>query len=307
MTAIPRAALKLEEVIERLRSDPRYAENIVEWRTIGAKPASFADYPEWVHPGLLDTLKRYRYEQLFTHQRQAADLVHEGKNVCVVTPTASGKTLCYNLPVLDAMVRKTGARALYLFPTKALSQDQVAELNGIVELLPEGVKAFTYDGDTPASTRAVLREAGEIIVTNPYMLHSGILPNHVKWTDLFQGLRYVVVDELHAYRGVFGSHVANIFRRLRRIARHYGADPTFVTCSATIRNPAQHAENLLGVPTELVDRSGAPKGERHFVLYNPPVVNADLGLRANALEEVRRLSSLFAGGAVQALYFVRSR
>ncbi|MHC4223236.1 MAG: DEAD/DEAH box helicase [Planctomycetota bacterium] len=307
MTAIPRAALKLDEVIERLRSDPRYAENVVEWRTIGAKPASFADYPEWVHPSLLDTLRRYRYERLFTHQRQAADLVHEGKNVCVVTPTASGKTLCYNLPVLDAVVRKTGARALYLFPTKALSQDQVAELNGIVELLPEGVKAFTYDGDTPASTRAVLREAGEIIVTNPYMLHSGILPNHVKWTDLFQGLRYVVVDELHAYRGVFGSHVANIFRRLRRIARHYGADPVFVTCSATIRNPAQHAENLLGVPTELVDRSGAPKGERHFVLYNPPLVNADLGLRANALEEVRRLSSLFAGGAVQALYFVRSR
>ena len=205
------------------------------------------------------------------------------------------------------MVRKTGARALYLFPTKALSQDQVAEVNSIVERLPGGVAAYTYDGDTPSSTRAVLRSTGEIIVTNPYMLHSGILPNHVKWTDLFQGLRYIVVDELHAYRGVFGSHVANVFRRLRRIARHYGADPTFLTCSATIRNPAEHAKALLGVDVELVTESGAPRGEKHFAIYNPPVVNRDLGLRANALEEVRRVSTLFAGGAVQSIYFVRSR
>jgi len=294
-------------VIERLRSDPRYAENVVAWRTLGTKPAVFADYPDWVQPDLLRTLQQYKFEKLYTHQRQAADLVHEGRNVCVVTPTASGKTLCYNLPVLDAIVRKQGARALYLFPTKALSQDQVAELNGIVSKLPEGVKAYTYDGDTPSSTRAVLRQSGEIIITNPYMLHAGILPNHVKWTDMFQGLKYVVVDELHAYRGVFGSHVANIFRRLRRIAQHYGADPVFVTCSATIRNPAEHAERLLGVPVDLIDQSGAPRGERHFVLYNPPVVNRDLGLRANALEEVRRLSGLFAGGAVQSIYFVRSR
>jgi len=307
VTTIPRAALPLPEVIERLRSDPRYASNIVTWQVRDARPPAWADWPDWVHPDLLATPKGYRYERLFTHQRRVADLAHAGKSTCVVTPTASGKTLCYNLPVLDAMVRKEGARALYLFPTKALSQDQVAELNAIVERLPGPVRAYTYDGDTPSSTRAVLRETGEIIVTNPYMLHSGILPNHVKWTDLFQGLRYVVVDELHAYRGVFGSHVANVFRRLRRIARHYGADPVFLACSATIRNPAEHAERLLGTPVDLVDESGAPRGERHFVLYNPPVVNRDLGLRANALEEVRRLSNLFAGGAVQAIYFVRSR
>ncbi|MCK6458364.1 MAG: DEAD/DEAH box helicase [Planctomycetes bacterium] len=307
MTTIPKASLPLAEVIERLRSDPRYAENVVKWRTLEARPAAFADYPDWVHPDLLATLKAYKYERLFTHQREASDLARAGKHVCVVTPTASGKTLCYNLPVLDAMVRKEGARALYLFPTKALSQDQVAELNAIVERLPVGVRAFTYDGDTPSSTRAVLRETGEIIVTNPYMLHSGILPNHVKWTDLFQGLRYVIVDELHAYRGVFGSHVANVFRRLRRIARHYGTDPVFLSSSATIANPAEHAQRLLGVPVEVLDRSGAPRGERHFALYNPPVVNRDLGLRANALEEVRRLSDLFAGGAVQAIYFVRAR
>jgi DEAD/DEAH box helicase domain-containing protein len=305
--SIPRAALPLAEAIERLRSDPRYAGNVVSWHVQEARPAEWAPWPDWVHPDLLRTLKGYRYERLYTHQREAADLAHEGRHVCVVTPTASGKTLTYNLPVLDALVRKTGARALYLFPTKALSQDQVAELNEVVERLPEGIRAYTYDGDTPASTRAVLRETGEIIVTNPYMLHSGILPNHVKWTDLFQGLRYVVVDELHAYRGVFGSHVANVFRRLRRIARHYGADPVFLTSSATIANPAEHARKLLGVPVELVERSGAPRGERHFAIYNPPVVNRDLGLRANAVEEVRRLSELFAGGSVQAIYFVRSR
>jgi len=307
MTSIPRASVPLPEVIERFRSDPRYASNVVAWRVLDARPARWADYPEWVHQDLRATLQRYRYERLYTHQRAAADLAHEGRHVCVVTPTASGKTLCYNLPVLDAMVRKTGARALYLFPTKALSQDQVAELNGIVDRLEVSIRAFTYDGDTPSSTRAVLRESGEIIVTNPYMLHAGILPNHVKWTDLFQGLRYVVVDELHAYRGVFGSHVANVFRRLRRIARHYGADPVFLTSSATIANPAEHARKLLGVPVALVGESGAPRGERHFALYNPPVVNRDLGLRANALEEVRRVSALFAGGAVQAIYFVRSR
>jgi len=307
VTTIPKAALPLDAVIERLRSDPKYAENVVRWHTFQPKAARFVEYPDWVHPDLLAALKEYKYDQLYTHQREVADLAHEGKSVCVVTPTASGKTLCYNLPVLDAIVRKTGARALYLFPTKALSQDQVAELNGIVGKLPEGISAYTYDGDTPSSTRAVLRERGEIIVTNPYMLHSGILPNHVKWTDLFCGLKYVVVDELHAYRGVFGSHVANVFRRLRRIARHYGADPVFVTCSATIRNPAEHAQNLLGTPVELVDQSGAPRGEKHFVLYNPPVVNRALGLRANALEEVRRIGGLMAGGAVQSIYFVRSR
>jgi DEAD/DEAH box helicase domain-containing protein len=297
----------LAEVIERLRSDPRYAENIVSWRTLPPRSPTFRPYPEWVHPDLLATLKDYKFDELYTHQREAADLAHSGKNVCIVTPTASGKTLCYNLPVLDAVVRKEGARALYLFPTKALSQDQVAELNAVIDRLPSGVSAYTYDGDTPSNTRAVLRERGEIIVTNPYMLHAGILPNHVKWTDLFCGLKYVIIDELHAYRGVFGSHVANVMRRLRRIAKHYGADPVFISSSATIRNPREHAENLIGAPVELVDKSGAPAGEKHFVLYNPPVVNPALGLRANALEEVRRLSGLFAGGAVQTIYFVRAR
>ncbi|MCZ6573246.1 MAG: DEAD/DEAH box helicase [Planctomycetota bacterium] len=311
MTGIPRATLPLAEVIERLRSDPRYASNIVEWRTLAPKPAVFCDYPEWVEPGLKQALRGKGYERLYSHQREAAELAHAGTHFCLVTPTASGKTLGYNLPVLNEIGRKQGARALYLFPTKALSQDQVAELNEIVDLLPAGsdggVKAYTYDGDTPTATRAVLRASADIVVTNPYMLHSGILPNHVKWTDLFTGLKYVVVDEVHAYRGVFGSHVANVLRRLRRIAAHYGADPTFLCCSATIRNPAEHAARLVGAPVQVIDHNGAPRGERHFALYNPPVVNQQLGLRANALEEVRRLSSLFAGGAVQAIYFTRTR
>ena len=307
VTTIPRASLNLAEVIERLRIDERYAPNVVAWRTLEAHGPQCAPYPDWVHPDLRKALTEHGFESLYTHQRRVADLAHEGQNTCVVTPTASGKSLCYNLPVLDAVVRKEGARALYLFPTKALSQDQVSELHEVVGRLPQGIRAYTYDGDTPSSTRAVLRSTGEIIVTNPYMLHSGILPNHVKWTDLFCGLRYVVIDELHAYRGVFGSHVANVLRRLRRIAAHYGSDPVFLACSATIANPAQHAEALIGDKVELVSESGAPRGERHFVLYNPPVVNRDLGLRANALEESRRLSDLVSGGAVQTIYFARSR
>jgi DEAD/DEAH box helicase domain-containing protein len=191
-----------------------------------------------------------------------------------ITPTASGKTLCYNAPVLNAILKDPAARALYLFPTKALAQDQLAELHGLTEAVTHGTDArigvFTYDGDTPADARRAVRGKAHVVLSNPDMLHSGILPHHPRWAKLFENLQFVVVDELHAYRGVFGSHLANILRRLRRVCRHYGSDPVFICSSATIANPRELAEGLTGTSFELIEKSGAPRGEKFFLFVNPP-------------------------------------
>src|SRR6202040_631286 len=220
--------------------------------------------------------------QLYTHQADAIERALDRKNVVVITPTASGKTLCYNAPVLYAILQDPASRALYLFPTKALAQDQLAELQTLCETLaePHGdqVGVFTYDGDTPQDARRSIRSRAHLVLSNPDMLHSGILPHHPRWAKLFENLRYVVIDELHAYRGVFGSHLCNVLRRLRRICRHYGSDPAFLCSSATIANPRELAERLTGQPFELVDQSGAPRGEKFFVFVNPPVVNPQLGI-----------------------------
>ena len=207
-----------------------------------------------------------------------------GRNVVVITPTASGKTLCYNAPVLNAILQDPSSRALYLFPTKALAQDQLAELQGLCETLEREAPAteigvFTYDGDTPQDARRTIRARAHLVLSNPDMVHSGILPHHPRWAKLFENLRYVVIDELHAYRGVFGSHLCNVLRRLRRICRHYGSDPVFLCSSATIANPRELAERLTEQPFELVEQSGAPRGEKFFVFVNPPVVNHQLGIR----------------------------
>ena len=223
------------------------------------------------------------YERLYTHQRQAYDAVGEGRDTVVVTPTASGKTLCYNLPVLDRILKDPDARALYLFPTKALAQDQLAELYAMIEALGADIGTFTYDGDTPQDARKAIRARAHIVVTNPDMLHKGILPHHTKWVKLFENLQYVIVDELHTHRGVYGSHVANLFRRLHRLCRFYGSDPQFLCSSATIGNPKELAEALTGREMTLIDESGAPRGEKYFAIYNPPVVNRQLGIRQSAL------------------------
>jgi hypothetical protein len=225
----------------------------------------------------------------------------------VVTPTASGKTLCYNLPVLDTVLKEPDARALYLFPTKALAQDQLAEMHSFVEALGVDIGAFTYDGDTPGDARKAIRSRAHVVVTNPDMLHKGILPHHTKWVKLFENLRYVVVDELHGHRGVYGSHVANIFRRLRRLCRFYGSDPQFLCSSATIGNPKELAETLTGKPMTLVDRSGAPRGERYFAIYNPPVVNRPLGIRRSALNCARDVALSFLEKGLQTIVFAPSR
>jgi DEAD/DEAH box helicase domain-containing protein len=276
-----------------------------------AVPASFGSYPEGTDPRLRAALAVRGVEQLYTHQAEAFEHVRAGRNVVTITPTASGKTLCYNAPVLNAILQDPGTRALYLFPTKALAQDQLAELHTLSELVSgdSGVDigVFTYDGDTPADARRAIRGKAHVVLSNPDMLHSGILPHHPRWAKLFENLRFVVIDELHAYRGVFGSHLSNILRRLQRVCRHYGSDPIFICSSATIANPRELAEGLTGRPFALVDKSGAPRGEKFFLFVNPPVVNAKLGIRRSYLSEARRVSLEFLKHNLQLILFGQSR
>ena len=273
--------------------------------------ASFAPYPEGTDERLRAALAARGIEQLYTHQAEAFAHILAGRNVVTITPTASGKTLCYNGPVLNAILQDPSTRALYLFPTKALAQDQLAELHVLSELVTSGtdteIGVFTYDGDTPADARRAIRGKAHVVLSNPDMVHSGILPHHPRWAKLFENLKFVVIDELHAYRGVFGSHLSNILRRLHRVCRHYGSDPIFVCSSATIANPRDLAENLTGRPFELVERSGAPRGEKFFLFVNPPVVNAQLGIRRSYLSEARRVALEFLKHNLQLILFAQSR
>lgn len=299
--------MTLRQIVEAFRTRPRYAPHFTAWRTFPAEPGEFVDFPEDLHPRLRDALRARGIRTLYAHQAEAYRAIRRGEDVVVVTPTASGKTLCYTLPVLDTLLRDPEARALYLFPTKALSADQVDELHGLVAALGSEIRAHTYDGDTPADARQSIRAAGHIVVTNPDMLHAAILPHHTKWLRLFERLRYIVLDELHHYRGVFGSHVANVLRRLDRVCRFYGSHPQVICCSATIANPAEHASRLTGRPVTVIDRSGAPRGERVVALYNPPVVNAELGIRRDAVREAVALADELLAARVQTIFFARTR
>jgi len=274
---------------------------------IPAEEGSYVDYPENLHPDLRQALVKKGYPRLYSHQRTAWDFYQAGKNIVVVTPTASGKTLCYNLPVLDTILRDPSSRAIYLFPTKALSQDQRAELDEIINLLPANIRIHTYDGDTPQDARKAIRSIGQIVLTNPDMLHTGILPHHTKWINLFRNLKCVVIDELHNYRGIFGSHLANVLRRLKRIATFYGSSPRFIISSATIANPVEMAERLIEEKVELIDRSGAPRGEKYFIFYTPPVVNRFLGIRRSYIDESRRVAVVFLKNNLQTIVFAQSR
>jgi len=297
----------LQKVIDEISSQSGRLPTVTALRHFPAQPAHFEDFPDGLRPEIVDALRRRGIDRLYAHQREAFERVTEGDDIVVVTPTASGKTLCYNLPVLNRILDEPDARALYLFPTKALSQDQLAEVHTLIQDIGADIRTFTYDGDTPQDARKAIRSRGHLVVTNPDMLHSGILPHHPKWVKLFENLRYIVIDEVHAYRGVFGSHLANILRRLDRICQFYGAKPQFICSSATIANPKELTESLIARTPHLIDRSGAPRGEKYFVFYNPPIVNPELGIRRSYINETRQIAGSFLKRGLQTIVFATSR
>ena len=285
--------------------------HVTALRRLPAAAARYEPFPSSLDSRLTRALASRGVTDLYSHQAEAIEHALARRNVVVITPTASGKTLCYNAPVLSTILQDPSSRALYLFPTKALAQDQLAELQVMCETLAresgDEVGVFTYDGDTPQDARRSIRARAHVVLSNPDMVHSGILPHHPRWAKLFENLKYVVIDELHAYRGVFGSHLCNVIRRLKRICRHYGSSPSFICSSATIANPRELAERLTEQPFELVEKSGAPRGEKFFVFVNPPVINHQLGIRRSYLGETRRIASEFLKRNLQLIVFAQSR
>ena len=275
---------------------------------IPAAAAKFSPLPADLRPELAAALATRGIESLYSHQADAYEAIRRGRHLVVVTPTASGKTLCYNLPVLQRLLENPDRRALFVYPTKALAQDQLAELSALKHGLPIELRVDTYDGDTAPGRRSAIREAGHVVMTNPDMLHAGVLPHHTRWRRLFSSLDFVVIDELHTYRGLFGSQVANVIRRLKRICAFYGSSPVFICASATIANPLQLAKSLLEEENiELVERSGAPRGERRLIFYNPPLLNREMGVRRSSMLEARRIAAPWIRAGVQTIVFCRSR
>jgi DEAD/DEAH box helicase domain-containing protein len=301
------ALIGVHEVIRELAPNDQSHEVITAVQRIPAREAQYAPMPDWIRPELARAYRAKGIEQLYSHQAEAADRVRRGENLVIVTPTASGKTLCYNLTILNAVLENPDTRALYIFPTKALAQDQLSELQDLGSRVGDAFGVFTYDGDTPSDARQAIRQQGHIVLTNPDMLHTGILPHHTKWTRLFENLQYIIIDELHTYRGVFGSHLANVLRRLKRITRFYGREPQFIFSSATIANPGELASRLIGSDVEVLNGNGAPSAEKYFVFYNPPVVNKFLGIRRSYINETFRIARGFVKRGLQAILFANSR
>lgn len=299
--------MNLDQLVTNLQGDPSFMENVTNWNTLPATEGVYADLPEEMDERIKTVLRKRGIHRLYVHQAESYQLASEDRDFAVVTPTASGKTLCYNLPVVSAILKNNDARALYLFPTKALSADQVSSLYEMIEAIDVDIKAFTYDGDTQGAARKAIRQAGHIVVTNPDMLHSNILPHHTKWVKLFENLQYIVIDEIHTYRGVFGSHLANVLRRLLRLCDFYGSRPRFILCSATIANPVELAELLTGREITAITENGAPMGKRHFVFYNPPVVNRQLGIRRGVVNETRHISEQLLRNGIPTIVFAKSR
>ena len=299
--------MSIEEIIESWKRSRAISSCITHLRTFGKREGEYRPFPDFIHKDLREVFRKKGIDRLYSHQAEAIEAVQKGKDVVVVTPTASGKTLCYNLPVLNAKLSVPFSKAFYLFPTKALSQDQMFELQNLINQVEKAVTTYTYDGDTPSDARQAIRAQGDIVITNPDMLHTGILPHHTKWMSFFQNLKFVVIDELHTYRGVFGSHMTNVLRRLDRVCRFYGSSPQFICCSATIANPKELAERLLEREVMLIDNSGAPSSEKIFIFYNPPVINKELGIRASHIKAARRLASPFIKQGNQTILFAISR
>ena len=299
--------MNVDQLISKLKRDRGFMSCVTEWNVLPAQDGRYVDFPVEMDQKITNVLKKRGIHRLYTHQAESFQVASRKRDFVVVTPTASGKTLCYNLPVLSEILHNPDARALYLFPTKALSADQVNDLYHFVEALDADIKAFTYDGDTQAAARKSIRQAGHIVVTNPDMLHASILPHHTKWVKLFENLRFIVIDEIHAYRGIFGSNLANVLRRLLRLCAFYGSTPQFILCSATIANPKELAQSLTGRDISLIDNNGAPMGERHFVFYNPPVINRQLGIRKGVVQETRKIAGELLKNAIPSIVFAKSR
>ncbi len=297
----------IPRIVEELKKQRDFQQCITHVELFPAQDANYAEFPGGISESVKEVFRCRGIERLYTHQAEAIEHILGGKNVVVVTPTASGKTLCYNIPVLNSVLSHPDTRALYLFPTKALAQDQMEELYQLIQLTGRDIRTFTYDGDTPQDARKAIRAQGHVVVSNPDMLHAGILPHHTKWVQLFENLKFVVIDELHTYRGVFGSHLTNVLRRLKRICAFYGSKPQFICCSATIANPGDLATRLLEEEVKLVENNGAPRGEKYFVFYNPPVVNKQLGIRKSYVNETRDVALSFLRRGLQTIVFANSR
>ncbi|NLK61360.1 MAG: DEAD/DEAH box helicase, partial [Treponema sp.] len=295
----------------KILDDSRFTPHIEGITVLPEREAVTRPFPDGIDERLREALSARGIGELYEHQALAYESARAWKHTVVVTPTASGKTLCYNLPVMQSLLENPASGALYLFPTKALSQDQQSEINELAEPADgrEGIplRVCIYDGDTPQSIRADARERGRIIISNPDMIHTGILPNHPKWIRFFSNLSYIVVDEMHTYRGIFGSHMANVIRRIRRVARFYGSDPVFIFCSATIGNPQELAERLIGEEVHLIDKNGAPSGKKTIVLYNPPLVDAVQGIRKSVMTESQQWAIAFLEQGIKTILFARSR
>lgn len=296
--------MELKSFLELLQKDERFAGNVSYWGVKRRSNASYSPMPDGIHTDLLAHLQNTGISRLYSHQAQAYSLIKAGRDVVMTTPTASGKSLAYNLPVLDDLLTDRDAKAIYLFPTKALSQDQVKVLEEFT--LPD-LRLYIYDGDTPSSIRQAARKSGRLIVTNPDMLHTGILPNHTKWVKIFDGLKYIILDELHTYRGVFGSHLSHIMRRLLRVANFYRSNPIFIASSATIDNPENLFFRITGREPAQIDRSGAPTGEKHYIIYNPPFVNREQGIRRGVVLESVKVARKFIENGLATIVFAKSR
>jgi len=294
--------------LQHLESQPGYDGQIAHIEHIHSFEASYGELDEPLEAELQDCLTRHGLSPLYVHQAEAVNHARRGKNVMVATSSASGKTLCYNIAVMQAILTEPGSRALYLFPTKALAQDQLRSLRQLFcPCLFPVEDVATFDGDTPRSERAEIRKRSRIILTNPDMLHVGIMPNHQSWVGLLRHLRYVVIDEAHIYRGVFGSHVACVLRRLRRLCDVYGSNPQFICCSATIANPGEHAGGLTGLPCVVVDNDGSPRGRKDFIFWNPPLIDEARSARRSANSEATNLFSDLVSHGTRTLTFTRTR
>lgn len=301
--------MQLPDLLSALRLNHDFMRDVVVWDRLPARPARPADVQGLLSDQLRHALHRHGITQFFTHQAIAIDAALRRENVVIATATASGKSLCYTVPVLQRLLERPKGRALYLFPTKALAHDQLAETAVLLSRAKLPIELYNYDGDTPQSQRRKAKAASGILMTNPDMLHAGILPYHTSWRDLFRSLEYVVLDEIHTYTGIFGSHVANVLRRLRRLCQFYGSDPQFICCSATIANPQEHAQRLVEQPFTLVGESlnGAPSGEKHIILYNPPLLDAELGLRSSTILAAKDTAVTFLAENIQTIVFARTR